>query len=267
MDALRELRAMLEGYHAGRARVAGWVRGVVPTGLRPLDAALPGGGIPRGAVTEIHAEGPGVGAMTVALRMQRGAGNREQGTGRRDPGATGSLSPKYLVLVESPPEGDGRFRFYPPAMVERGVPLDRLIFIRTFDRREAFWAVDQALCCPAVGAVIAVMKPLEQRLSRRLQLAAESSGCVGILLMFDSARRAAKSFAAVQMVVESANRHLGVSWQPGKAVDSSFLCRISLRSVREGTPAGPIEVDLHHETGVLRVPAVSGNRQIAVVAG
>ena len=67
-DTVRALRDKLERYRHRRARQAGWVERFVPTGLTPVDAALPRGGLPCGAITEILSENPGVGAMSLAMR-------------------------------------------------------------------------------------------------------------------------------------------------------------------------------------------------------
>ena len=71
---------------------------------------------------------------------------------------------------------------YPPALAAAGVPLDRLFVLRVRPNEVAAVAVD-CLRCPGVAAVVA---PLPAHLSRvearRLQLAAEHGGGVGIVL-------------------------------------------------------------------------------------
>ena len=102
---------------------------------------------------------------------------------------------RCIVLVDTTKD------FYPPAAWQHGITFDRLIVIRTNHWPDAFWAVDQSLRCRAVAAVIASLPQLDERRSRRLQLAAKSSGCMGLILR--PARGRAKSFAAVQMLIES----------------------------------------------------------------
>ena len=103
--------------------------------------------------------------------------------------------PRCLVLVDTTKD------FYPPAAWQHGIAFDRLIVIRTNHWQEAFWAVDQSLRCRAVATVIATLPPLDERRSRRLQLAAKSSGCLGLILR--PARGRTKSFAAVRILIES----------------------------------------------------------------
>src|SRR5512145_2636371 len=67
----RRLRDELERVRRQRATRAGWRQRYVPTGLAALDAVLPYGGLPSGAITEIFADGPGVGSLSLALRIAR----------------------------------------------------------------------------------------------------------------------------------------------------------------------------------------------------
>jgi hypothetical protein len=154
-------------------------------------------------------------------------------------------------------------------MCRYGVPLDRLVVLRPQNARDAFWAVDQSLRCSAVAAVIAPLSRLDERASRRLQLAAESSGCLGLVLR--SAGRVGKSFAAVRLLVEGkagdvrANTFSRAApfMQEGQPAHDACVCRITLLTVREGMPAGPLEVDLHHETGTGAVHPVPVDRPAA----
>ena len=244
IEVVRRLRAKLEDDRRSRARRAGWSRRFIATGLTPLDAALPYGGLPCGVVTEVLFDGPGVGAMSLAMRIAgRCATGCHEQVGRVSPAATqrtsdeaGETRPtelrmqteqhgqtsltmppgqpkttwpnkfghatrpsmpssRHIVLVDT--FGD----FYPPAVCRYGIALDRLIVVRPKSEKDAFWAIDQSLRCSAVAAVVASLRHLDERLSRRLQLAAESSGCIGLILRPD--HRRTKSFAAVRMLVES----------------------------------------------------------------
>lgn len=293
-DAVPRLREWLDRYKHRRARRAGWTKSFIKTGLKPLDAALPQGGLPNGAVTEIYSEAAGVGAMTLAFRIaERACGNGLQaeslpktslashrdamriaqhfnagykcttniaksavGTAEsnlqsslRDfvadfsakspsdeslryfhrvlPGRYSGTCPKNLNLTEGanrqvldlairasiPSRAivfvDTWGDFYPPAVARFGLDPERLIVIRSVNKRDAFWAVDQCLRCPAVAAVIAPLSRLGERESRRLQLAAESSGAIGLLLRSDpphSNTTQTRSFAAVRLHIEGINQ-------------------------------------------------------------
>ncbi|HUU82704.1 MAG TPA: hypothetical protein VM243_04290 [Phycisphaerae bacterium] len=257
-DRLRQLRAMLERYQHRRR---GGTRPVVPTGLARLDRALPNGGLPGGAVTEILSHLDGAGGTTLALRAAVAA----------------AQSGRAVAVVDA--GGD----FYPPAMWRLGMQVDRLLVIRVSRPEEVVWAVDQCLRCSAVAAVVAPIRRLDAAASRRLQLAAESGGGLGILLRPDTGRR--HSFAAVQMRVEPVpveapgsvalqDRGLGAAgvdgWESaglqggviegrcesvrrggmGPSHSAPRLCRVTLMKVREGTPVEPFVIGLDDETGV-----------------
>ncbi len=189
---VRQLKEQLERHKQRRARRAGRTQRFTATGLMSLDAVLPHGGLPCGAITEIITDGLGVGAMSLAMRI---AGNCQRQTASRAPSAGLTEDHRSIVLVDTFKD------FYPPAARQHGIALDRLIVLRVTHGRDAFWAVDQSLRCSAVAAVIAPFVQLDERDSRRLQLAAESSGCLGLIVRQPSRRT--RSFAAARMLIES----------------------------------------------------------------
>ena len=73
-------------------------------------------------------------------------------------------------------------RFYPPAAAALGVPVDRLFLLRAGTEEDELWAIGQCLRCPGVGATVASLGRLTQLQARRLQLAAEEGGGIGVLL-------------------------------------------------------------------------------------
>jgi len=293
------LRRKIADHRRSLAHRAGWSPRCWPTGLESLDEALPGGGLPCGAIVEILTETSGVGTMALAMRIatllsepQLAACAAPRASAPHEPGAPRGLKPAaqeekhaargdaepYVVLID--PKTD----FYPPAAADCGLRLDRLIVLRVRDKRQVFWAVDQSLRCRAVALVIASMADLDARSSRRLQLAAESSGALGLLLR--PYRKQAQSFAAVRLLIEGVgpqsihpraapdahrmtpeSSQVESSLQMGgrmdRRVDGTHLARITLLSVREGMPAGPFLVDLRHEKGSVFVPSVPVDRPIA----
>lgn len=56
------------------------------------------------------------------------------------------------------------------------------VFVSPSRREERIWAIDCALRCPGVGVVVANASGLTMPESRRLQLAAEAGGTLGLLL-------------------------------------------------------------------------------------
>lgn len=236
------LRRQIEDYHRAHARGGA---SVFATGLKLLDRALPNGGLPRGAITEIHGDGPECGAWSLALRLAR-AGEAPSNDGETPRQA----NERVIVIVDT--EGD----FYPPAAAQHGLDLRRLIVVHTARAADAFWAVDQAVRCSMVSAVIAPFSHMDERASRRLQLAAEAGGGIGLLLRRSPPR--SRSFAAVQILVERVPRTVG-------SMDAHPI-RLTLLKVREGMPSSPFVVDLRHETGAGHLPSLSVDRAVAKTA-
>jgi protein ImuA len=135
------------------------------TGLPALDALSPGGAWARGAVHEALADvRQGPLPRSFALLLARSAMAGEDGDGG--------------IVVWSDPAGD----LYPPAIAAGGVPLDRLLLLRPPTPRDEVWAVAECLRCPAVVAVVAAVPKLTRVEARRLQLAAERGGGVGVMM-------------------------------------------------------------------------------------
>jgi hypothetical protein len=114
---------------------------------------------------------------------------------------------------------DAQRGFYPPAAALWGVDLERVLVIQTSTLREQVWALDQCLRCSAVAAVWASLEQLDPRDFRRLQLAVEQGGGVGLLVR-QRAARSEPSWADLQFVVrprgpsrlgDGANR--GTGWR------------------------------------------------------
>ncbi|MCS6850971.1 MAG: hypothetical protein NZ700_07345, partial [Gemmataceae bacterium] len=129
-------------------------------GIEPLDALLPEGRGAAGVLVELLSSAEGAGAWSLAVALAWPVCGEA----------------KVLVVV------DERRGFYPPAVARWGIDLERLMVVRPRGRRDRLWAWQQALRCPAVGAVVGDGEPLPPLDARRLQLAAETGGSLGLLL-------------------------------------------------------------------------------------
>ena len=105
----------------------------------------------------------------------------------RSLGRQGSLGMTCLAADAQLPTiwSDPRGEIYPPALASMGFDLTKTFLLRTSNDEDESWAVAECLRCRGVGAVIAA-SPASRKMSRiearRLQLAAERGGSVGILL-------------------------------------------------------------------------------------
>jgi len=140
----------------------GWnrdVRPALPSGFAELDAHLPGGGWPSGAIAELMSDAIGIGELGLlmpALSSLARAG-------------------RYIAWIAPP------YLPYAPALAQRGLPLERVLLIRTQTLQQSLWATEQALRCPAIGAVLSWPAYIVDKNVRRLQLAAETGGSLGFI--------------------------------------------------------------------------------------
>ena len=159
----------------------------LPTGFPGLDAELPGGGWPAGALTEILPAHEGIGELRLfgpALAALTAGG-------------------KWLAWIAPP------HRPYAPALAAAGIDLARMFIVKTKSDRETLWAVEQALASRACGAVLAWPAAASYPELRRLQLAAEGSR--GLAVLFRSQKAAAESSpAALRVALDTANGGLAL---------------------------------------------------------
>lgn len=125
---------------------------VHPSGFARLDAALPGGGWPAGALIELLSERPGVGELSLLLPLMRNA-----------------PATRWVVWIAPP------LLPYAPALAHAGVPLARVLLVRTQGRQDLLWAARQACSSGSCACVLAWAPQLDATALRRLQLAAEDS--------------------------------------------------------------------------------------------
>ena len=158
---------------------------VLSTDLPALDALAPGGGLARGVVHEFlsdPADGTPLFVTMVTLGVQSGGVTEwwSGGVGENPPHHPTTpppLHPPAIVWC------DPQRRLYPPALAAHGISLERLFLLRPRNNAEQTWAVAECLRCKGVAAVVApVDYPLSRVEARRLQLAAERGGGVGLLL-------------------------------------------------------------------------------------
>jgi len=141
------------------ASLAGALR-TVPTGHGALDACLPGGGWPLGALTELLPARAGIGELSLlAPALARLA-----------------RAPRWIVWVAPP------WLPYAPALAAAGIDPGRILLVHPRDGAGRLWATARALASGTASAVLAWL-PAALRLAelRRLQLAAERGGAWGVL--------------------------------------------------------------------------------------
>jgi len=162
------------------------------TGLAAIDQLLPHGLFARGAVHEILTEPRHGTPRFFPLLLARAAAGADRmmgrwGDGQRDlvhlTSPHHSICPSPHLPVCSPIVWcDPRRTLYPPAVAASGVPPEKLFLLYPSNAAEQLWAITECLRCKGVAATIAPVSRLSRTEARRLQLAAERGGGVGILL-------------------------------------------------------------------------------------
>lgn len=192
--------AVWRGSECARVAVAS-----VPTGFAELDAVLPGGGWPAGALTEIYSERPGTGELQLVMPAA----------------ARLTQSGRWLALI-APPHIP-----YAPALASHGVRLSRVMLVQTAAVEESLWACEQALRSRSCGAALVWLDRAPERSLRRLQLAVEGNDALALL--FRPGRAIPASPAALRLHVSKSQ--------------SRTLVRV-LKRRGSGVPT-PIALDLH----------------------
>jgi hypothetical protein len=131
---------------------------VVSSGFRPLDAYLPGGGWPLGALTEILIDDIAHSPLWLVL-----------------PGLLRLTALKHHQIWVYPPHIP-----YPPALASRGINLDKTVILKPRQETDALWAAEQALRSGACSAVLYWPRKLSFTATRRLQLASEVGSTWGL---------------------------------------------------------------------------------------
>jgi protein ImuA len=159
--------------------------GLQPFGIGELDAVL-GGGLARGALHEIAAVSEAhVPAMSGFVL---GITRRER--------AIVWIAEDMANIESGAPYGCGLDEF--------GLPPERLLMVNVSQRRDLLWAMEEALHCAAVGAVIGELRHegIDAVALRRLSLAAAASGAFAFLMRSSPTQES--STAATRWIVGAA---------------------------------------------------------------
>ena len=125
----------------------------------------------------------------------------------------------WLVWIAPPHEP------FAPALAQHGIDLDRLLVVRPASATEALWAAEQALSSGVCAAVLLWLKGTDERWLRRLKLAAEAGGALGVLFRPER-HRFESSPAALRLLLTRGDEYP----------------RLDIIKVQGGRP-GPVELD------------------------
>jgi protein ImuA len=154
--ALAELRVRIE-----RVSAPSRPRTVLPFGIGSVDAVLPSAGLALGAVHELCGDGPDAWRASLSTLFAAGILARLKGP--------------VLWCLHSRD-------LFAPALARVGLHPDRVIYCETWKDSEVLPAMEDGLRYRGLAGVVGELNRLPLSQSRRLQLAAESSGVVALVL-------------------------------------------------------------------------------------
>jgi protein ImuA len=201
------------------------------TGLDAMDDLAPGGGLRSGAIHELLFDSPAPPPQFLALLLARAAQTAGGG-----------------VVVWSDPQR----RLHPPAAVNAGLDPRRLILLRPRNPIQEISALAECLRCQGVSATVTSLNRLSDIESRRLQLAAENGGGIGIFLRPMTRASAANYAAATRWRV-----------RPAPAQGDRQCWTIELLHGHGGRFGSTVLLEVDRETGDVRASASLADRPAA----
>jgi protein ImuA len=234
LEALREHIRCLEGG-------ARHERAVLPFGVNAIDERLPEGGLALGALHEVAGGGNGAVDGAAAALFAAGIAARTRG---------------HVLWCVS------RQDLFAPARAPAGLAPDRVIYVEAGDEKSVLACFEEALRYRKLGAVVAEVARLSMTASRRLQLAAEDSGVIGLAL-----RRWRRQAQAADFGQPTAST---TRWRISALPSTSLPVpgvgrgrwRLELVRCRRGESA-EFEVEACDAQGRLALPAEMGHRPTA----
>lgn len=190
----------------------------IPSGFAELDCELPGGGWPRGALTEILYDREGIGEVSLLA-----------------PALTKLSREEAWVAFVDPP-----YLPYAPALAGSNIDLSKIVLVRTHSSNEGMWAMEQALRSGSCTAVLGFMPHCNERGLRRMQAAAEAGKCLAVC--FAHSHHASRASPAALRVKLAPQRQ-------------GTLVQIIKR--RGGGWAPTLNLSLHHALAVPQFPGTS----------
>ena len=179
---------------------------VIASGFDALDQQL-AGGFPLGALTELLTDSQDNDAMHLVLH------------------SLAKLSPqgRWIALIAPPHLPDA------PMLARHGIDLSRILLVHSQSNEDTLRAMEQALQAGTCSAVLAWPTSANERQLRRLQLAAERSNAMAVLL--HTRQNEKRSPAALRL----------------KLRPSITGTQVDILKRRGGWPCGPVQLDWNPE--------------------
>jgi len=154
ITGLRERISSIQGEGVKKA-------GCLPFGVDEIDEILPGGGLAYGALHEFAGGGSGTVDGAAAALFAAGIAARTKGP---------------IVWCLTRPD------LFFPALAQAGLHPRRVIFVESDKEEDVAASMEEALSFGGLGAVVGEMVRLPMVVSRRLQLVAERTGTMALVV-------------------------------------------------------------------------------------
>ena len=196
----------------------------IATGFAALDAELPGGGWPGGALTEILPQHEGIGELRIlgpALAQLAAQG-------------------KFIAWI-APPHLP-----YAPALAAAGIGLERIVIVKTSKDSDSLWAAEQALVSAACGGVLVWPRGIGYTQLRRLQLAAEDGRCLAVLFRPpQTAREPTPAVLRIALATAAGGLALSILKRRGAPLSRPILLPALSAPLAAANSSSPARFDAH----------------------
>ncbi len=196
----------------------------IASGFAALDAELPGGGWPGGALTEILPQHEGIGELRIlgpALAQLASQG-------------------KFIAWIAPP------YLPYAPALAAAGIDLARVVIVKTSRDSDSLWAAEQALRSAACGGVLAWPRDIRFPQLRRLQLAAEGGRCLAVLFRpTQAAREPSPAVLRIALATSAGGLALSILKRRGAPLSRPILLPALSAPPAAAGSSPPLRFDAH----------------------
>ncbi|MEM6666114.1 MAG: hypothetical protein AAF638_06890, partial [Pseudomonadota bacterium] len=198
--SLRTRIAALEGRAPAESLCDGEIAGnrVMPFGITGLDDQLAQGGLPLGALNEIHGApqnaSPTLASPTLASPKLASPKLASHGVAPALSGFAFAIGARLLATapeksmlwVDTPLARREAGRPYGPGLKAFGLPPERILFVTARSMTDALWAMEEGLRCRSLALVAGDLwgdhRAWTMTATRRLHLAAAASGVTALAL-------------------------------------------------------------------------------------
>ena len=179
-----------------------------PTGYPQLDNILPGRGWPRNAMVEIISPHWGMGELQLLTPLMREI-----------------VAQGKWILWISPP-----YLLYAPALTQAGINARQVLVINPDTScKDALWSMEKALQTNSCGLVLAWQNWLSNRVTRRLQLAAENGKTLGVFFHHNISKHSQSSLSLKIVAYSPKDSHFKANRESTKGTTNTEITVIKAR--------------------------------------